>query len=226
MQSTARPIHETEGFRADDYLRRVEGDRPSWKHVYASKLTSVLTEEDVTWRTAKTVTTVRTVTLGSVPRQLTLDFGPEAEVSGQPSALTRLEEAANLGDEQTFIKTLREIKWWKARPADFARAINLSIKAGLPRAARHVAGEGMKYYPGEVEIQEYARLFAPAKVLLDSVHSSNQNANIAWLKAHGGEYRGKWVALKDGQFLGAEVKLKELIQKIGNIADVMLTPSY
>jgi hypothetical protein len=141
--------------------------------------------------------------------------------------IARLEEAANKGDERAFISNLRIVRWEGRPPSDFVRGISSAIKIGLPLAARHISTEGVKFYPNESEIQEYARLFAPARVLPTQEHSnSNQNANIAWLKAHGSEYRGKWVALKDGHLLGAEITLKELVQRIGDVTDVMLTPSY
>jgi hypothetical protein len=47
---------------------------------------------------------------------------------------------------------------------------------------------------------------------------------MAWLDAHWHEYRGRWVAIRNGEFLGAATVLDDLVAQIGDIKGVMLAP--
>ena len=69
MEQTAKKSYESEGFRADTFLREQKSQQ-RWAYVAASKLTEVLAEEKTTWRTAKTVHERAHL----VPRQLTLNY--------------------------------------------------------------------------------------------------------------------------------------------------------
>ncbi|HYR74910.1 MAG TPA: hypothetical protein VEM96_03640 [Pyrinomonadaceae bacterium] len=65
-------LFESEGFRAHLFLREEKPAR--WEYVAASKLTSALTEERLTWKTATVAHESAHVAL---PKQLTLEFDLE-----------------------------------------------------------------------------------------------------------------------------------------------------
>jgi hypothetical protein len=72
MEQTAKKSFESEGFRAHIFLHEERALRPRrWAYVANSKLTTVLAEENLAWRTARTVHRRPHVT---TPRQLTLEF--------------------------------------------------------------------------------------------------------------------------------------------------------
>lgn len=73
MQRANRSIHESEGFRAHDFLT----NRAGWK-VKASKLTSNLKEGRTGWKKVITTLAAPTRLRVAVPEQLTLDFSLEA----------------------------------------------------------------------------------------------------------------------------------------------------
>src|SRR5215217_6707225 len=73
----------------------------------------------------------------------------------QERAMANLEDAAEAGDKNAFLEILRRIEWQNRPPADFIRAVQLALEAGVHRAARRISAEGAKYYPQDSELQKY-----------------------------------------------------------------------
>lgn len=147
-----------------------------------------------------------------------------AESSGQRDLMSRLEDAAEKGDARAFINTVREIKWGSVSAQDAARAINLALRAGTPTAAQHIYNEGMKSHPNSPELHKFARLFAPKRQAVKTLPPNpTLNANREWLKSHRAEYRGSWIALRNGELLATATSLDELIRRVGDTANVLLT---
>lgn len=145
----------------------------------------------------------------------------------QERAMARLEDAAKAKDEHAFLEAFKDIEWRNRPPTDFIRAARLALKAGVYAAAYQVSAEGAKYHPDDPEIQKYARVLAPPKVVSNTVSpDSTLKANREWLEAHEGEYRGQWVAIRDGELLGTANSLKELSRQVGNVKDALLTRAY
>jgi hypothetical protein len=223
----ARSNYDSEGFHAHLYLSGDSSQPPSpkrWDADYHSpKLAHVLTKKSK-WKTART--TVRTVVLGSVPKQLKLDFSPQvgAEISGQPPALTRLEEAANQGNERAFINALQEIEWDGMQARDFARAIKLALHIGAPTAAQQIYDKGVARYQHDSDLQRYARLFGSVRPATRTLPPNpTLKANREWLKLHRSEYRGQWIGIRNGELLATATSLEELIERVGDTANVLLT---
>jgi len=216
MRNAAKQAYETEGFRAHDYLSRAgEG---LWEYVPSNKLTSALAGEDVSWRTAKTITTVRTITIWDAPKQLAFDFGQQTDVAirKQSSVLARLEEAANNGDESDFLKNLEGIGWGDKPAVEFVRAIKLAFKAGAFRAALYIASEGVKHHPDSADLQKYIRVLNPSQpAVAEPTTTVSPQANREWLKEHSHEYKGMWIAIRDGELLGASQTLGSLVEEVG-----------
>jgi hypothetical protein len=215
MQSGAKQAFENEGFRAHDYLSRAGEDL--WKYAPTNKLISVLAEEDVSWRIARTKTSIRTITIGSTPKQLTFNFGQQTEVTSlnQSPALTRLEEAANRGSETDFLVNLDNVKWRGRTAAEFVRAIKLAFKAGAFRAALYIASEGVKHHPEDADLRKYVCVLNPNQPpATEQTAEAKPQANREWLKAHAHEYKGKWIAIRNGELLGAAHSLETLVEEV------------
>jgi hypothetical protein len=61
------------------------------------------------------------------------------------------------------------------------------------------------------ELDNWRRLLAPPKARAEkSASGGDTRKDIAWLENNAAEYRGKWVALKDGELLGSHESLLEL----------------
>ena len=143
--------------------------------------------------------------------------------------LERLEEAARGGRESSFTKALAEIDWEKKPAKDFIRAIDLALKVGAHMAARKLATDGAEFHFDSEELQKYARVLAPAKVLPDRAQSTvDPKANIAWLKANKANHKGQWVALRNGELLGEADSYRNLIEQVGEPKGrgILVTPIY
>jgi hypothetical protein len=140
---------------------------------------------------------------------------------------TRLEKAALKQDARTFEEVLSSITW-KTRPSsDFLRAIHLALAIGAYTAVQRVSALGEEHYPNDEQIQKYARVLAPPRVTRRKVSSDPTiRANRDWLMAHGDEYRGKWVGLRNGELLDSDDSFDELITRIGNAKDVLITTVF
>jgi hypothetical protein len=152
---------------------------------------------------------------------------PHPDDDERECVMARLESAARAGDERAFLNALDGIKWEGRPVADFIRATQLALEAGAHLAARELSAEGAKQYPDNPEIQKYARVLAPPRVISSNLPPDlTLGANRNWLMIHGGEYRGQWIALRHGQLLGVANSLDELVKQVGSTKDVLLTTAY
>lgn len=73
-------------------------------------------------------------------------------------------------------------------------------------------------YPDHEVIKKLAYLLAPSKITADREPPSiDIRANQDWIKQNRMQYRGCWVALKDGQFLAEGKNIDELVEQVGGI---------
>lgn len=160
----------------------------------------------------------------SIPRIVSDLARFKAKRVGQSNVMPRLEEAAESGNETAFLKALTEISW-QGRPAtEFVHAIKLALKIGAPTAAQRIYTEAISRYQNHPDIQRYARLFAPPRVQTRTSPSNpTLKANREWLKSHRNEYRGQWVAVRNGELLAAAPSLEDLIGQVGDTPNVLLT---
>ena len=138
-----------------------------------------------------------------------------------------LKAAARAGDETAFLDARRAVDWSKRSARDFTQAVRWALEAGAYRAATLLATEGAERFPRHAELAKMARILAPPKVIRsDLPPDPSIAADMDWLRAHYNEYRGQWIALRNGQLLGTANSLRELADKIGDIQGVLLAPVY
>lgn len=142
---------------------------------------------------------------------------PTDSMVEQLDVMMPLEAAAKLGDEQTFQSTISAIDWETQPTQNIMKAIRLAIAVGAPLVARKLAADGARHYPEHSELQKAARVLAPPRVIGSvALPEPGMPANLQWLADHRDEYQGQWVALKDGQLLGAAPLLEDVVQIVGN----------
>lgn len=106
----------------------------------------------------------------------------------------------------------------------FVKQIKDALKRGNAAQARRLAVEGAQRYPGHHDLQEYARLLAPPRIINRNVPSkSSIRANHSWLKMNREKYQGNWVALRDGELIGFAASLDALVHDIGRSKETLLT---
>jgi hypothetical protein len=109
-------------------------------------------------------------------------------------------------------------------PEDFIRDIQQALRKGEFTAARRLAVEGATRYPTHPELQKYAHILAPPRVIRSNVPpTSSVRANRDWLKAHRKDYEGHWVALRNGELVGCADSLDTLMEHVNETDGVLLT---
>ena len=138
--------------------------------------------------------------------------------------LDTLVVAAELGDEAAFLRAANQLDWSRRPTSDFDRGIRLALAAGAHLFARSLAGQGAKLYPREQELQKMARILAPPRVVRRHLPPDpSMRANQAWLVEHTAEYRGRWVALEQGNLVATAPTVAELRPHLNSMTGVLIT---
>jgi len=148
-----------------------------------------------------------------------------AILTGTPQAdLDLLEKAVASEDSSVFARAVDQIDWSRHTPEDIIRAVYLALAVGAHGTARSLTEIGARQFPGHETVQRFARVLAPPKILrADLPPDPGAAADIRWLKEHGSEYRGRYVALKDGELLDSADSFEPLVAKYPRRSGVLIT---
>ncbi len=109
---------------------------------------------------------------------------------------------------------------------EFIRAIKLALAEGAYLSARELSAEGARRFPEHILLAKYARVLAPPRVIRrQPATKTDIRVNRDWLKQHGDQYRGKWIALRDGELRGVADSLQALFDALGT-RDVFVTKVF
>jgi hypothetical protein len=132
-----------------------------------------------------------------------------------------LSEKYNKGDNTRCVIPIANVK--KNRD-NFINRMKDALQAGDVSLARHIAMEGAEHYPSNRELQEYARVLAPPRILEHQIPANSAvRANHNWLKAHQQDYRGRWIALRHGELVGIADTLEALTSQLETTRGILLT---
>ena len=85
-------------------------------------------------------------------------------------------------------------------------------------------------YPDHEVIQKLAYLLAPSKIIVDSntPRYTDTQMNREWIKQNRMQYRGRWIALKDGQLLADGKNIDEISEQLGDLRNtgILVTAIY
>lgn len=97
----------------------------------------------------------------------------------------------------------------------YAEKIRLLIEADLVAGARKLLAEALeKGHPGE-DLSYWREVLAPAKMIGPVKEKDPDRASeFEWLKAHGTEYQGEWVALCEDRLLAHSRDLEEVLSRV------------
>ena len=207
-----------------DQVRR---DLPGWRDFEVARADSItviwivpLLVERKERRSLGHVTATGTSEVTVLP--ITLDA---TEDSGDGIAV--LEIAAETGDEEVFVRAANEIDWSQRPATDLAQAVRLALATGAHLLARKLADYGHRLYPHYEELAKMARILAPPRVVrTDIPPAPSLQANQEWLRVHGDEYRGQWVALRDGILLATAATTRQLRAYLESTDGVLITKVF
>jgi len=131
--------------------------------------------------------------------------------------MLKLERAARLEDDVQFAQLVNQTDWQYRSVDDYLHTVQLALSIGAHLTARKLAMEGGARFPDHAEMVKHARVLAPVRTIRTGLPPQPEiAANMRWLKAHRDLYRGKWVAIQNGELLAAEVSFQQLKQIVGN----------
>lgn len=135
-----------------------------------------------------------------------------------------LEEAAKANDTRSFVTATKVVDWGMCQPKDFIRAVDLALSLSAFAVARDISEKGHRQYPKHPGLRQHALVLASPKILrADLPVDSTVEKNEGWLKKHGREFRGHWIAVRNGQLLGSADTLTDLIAKVGKTPETLMT---
>ncbi len=133
-----------------------------------------------------------------------------------PLEVLALEHLADSGKTQEFDRLARTIDWSTQRPAHLARVMDLALSLDMITLAKELVWRGSVAFPDNKRIQHAVAVLSPhVAVKTQPAQTSHIDVSQQWLKEHGSEYKGQWVAVHNGMLLGVAPTLKQLHTQIG-----------
>jgi hypothetical protein len=142
--------------------------------------------------------------------------------------IAHLEVTALVGNTRAFENVLDNIKWLNRPASDFIRVIDLALQIGAYTSARRIVELALGHHlPQDETLQRYSAVLAAPVVTQRAVQfDPSIRANRDWLRAHGDEYRGKWIGLRNGDLVGAADSYDTLINMVGDDRNILVTQVY
>ena len=143
--------------------------------------------------------------------------------------MLKLERAARLGDTVQFAQLVNQMDWQYRSVDDYLHTVQLALSIGAHLTARKLAIMGGECFPDNPDMAKHARILAPVKTIRSDLPAKPDIAkNMYWLIEHREEYRGRWVALKDGKLLASARAFQDLKQQVGPLkySDILVTRVY
>ena len=114
-----------------------------------------------------------------------------------------------------FRKAIDEIDWTAESPAIMREAIDMAFGRGSFRIAAYLAAKGHALFPTDATLEQIDYILNIPKEVFKWTPANPKTGNsIRWLKEHGAEYEGQWVAIRDGELLMAADTHGELYDRL------------
>ncbi|GAB4459566.1 MAG: hypothetical protein Fur0044_52260 [Anaerolineae bacterium] len=139
-------------------------------------------------------------------------------------ALIHLGQYAQASERQQFVALAETVDWSACQPEELLRTIDLALSLELSSLAIKLAQQGRRLFPKHERIQQAARVLTPPVGReVSTAYTQNLSASQLWLREHAPEYRGRWVAVREGELVATGESLQELTTVIGEDEDLTNT---
>ena len=101
-----------------------------------------------------------------------------------------------------------------AQPFLLIERVKHLLDQQMIRDARRTLEIGSSRYPANRQIASLLRAISPGRVSPTGWTSSGREWETAWIKQHGHEYRGKWIALDGDRLIAFAATLSELLANL------------
>ena len=141
----------------------------------------------------------------------------------EDAAWLALQLAAEERDAASYVLAASGIDWEHQNARAFVDAVKWALAAGAHLKARELATQGAELFPDDPELVNIARILAPPKIIGRTPADPPIKLNRAWLARHRKQYRGKWVAIKEGKLVAFADEPAELKKKVGDLRGHLVT---
>ena len=122
-----------------------------------------------------------------------------------------LHEKAQAHDYRAFRAEVTNVHWAHHAPTALVRTITLTLSHEWLTLAETLIKQGREIFPHDPTIGRIARTLAPSSItVVPGAAPQGLAASRMWLRTHATAYRGAWVAVYNGQLLGAAPSLEAL----------------
>lgn len=97
-----------------------------------------------------------------------------------------------------------------------------ALQDGDLKTAHQLAFQAVEHYPDHEEIKKFAYLLAPPMVILGNPSPEERIMYRAWLRSNHLKYRGRWVALSNGQLIADARNSDELKDQVGDTKGLVM----
>jgi len=95
------------------------------------------------------------------------------------------------------------------------------VEAGDVRGARQLLREIVRRHGTSAEVVRWQHVLAePRAVATEKTSGGGLRENAAWIRGHGDQFRGQWVALRGGNLLESDRRLSALHRRIERSGDI------
>ena len=119
-----------------------------------------------------------------------------------------------LAEERAVVRAPRESPAPEAAVQPFVMAVRELIETEQISTARHMLDAAPAYVLGDPLVARLRSVLAPPVVKRLQKRDVDRSQEYEWLRAHGREYRGRWVALSGGNLVASALTLQELQQQL------------
>jgi hypothetical protein len=132
------------------------------------------------------------------------------------SLLSAIEEAAAKENRETFSLIVKKVDWSMRQPYELVRTIDLSLSLDMVPLAMELVSMAKRIFPSDKKIEVLARIISPPRAIgTRPSQSIGIDKSKKWIKQNSFKYKGKWIAVQNGELLGDAPTLKELHNQIG-----------
>lgn len=140
------------------------------------------------------------------------------------AALLTLQAAFQARDQRQFKAEAQAVDWALHSPEALLRTIEMAVTLGLITVAVALAEQGTALFPEHQPLDAAARVLAPPTAqIVPGEPAKGLDASRAWLQQYAENYHGQWIAVSQGQLLGAAPTLQQLRALIGQPEDAQST---
>lgn len=105
-----------------------------------------------------------------------------------------------------------------------AARIKKALADGEYQAARELAIQSARRFPHDAAMARYAGVLAPPRVTRTTIAPDYTiRSDREWLVQNREQFRGKWVALRNGELIGSADNLQLLFNNVGKDRDIFFT---